>query len=177
MNSTIIHPLSQYSKELSDSEFLKLSNFIYKNYGIKMPISKKGMLQARLQNRLRENGMNSFKDYCDFVFNGKEGESEIVHMIDVVSTNKTDFYRESAHFDFMHSHMLPQFLQNSPGEVIKVWSSACSSGEEVYTIGMVMNEFLDGKKHFDYHVLVTDISARILSRAANAIYQEDRIAY
>ena len=128
MNSTIIHPLSQYSKELSDSEFLKLSNFIYKNYGIKMPISKKGMLQAWLQNRLRENGMNSFKDYCDFVFNGKEGESEIVHMIDVVSTNKTDFYRESAHFDFMHSHMLPQFLQNSPGEVSKVWSSACSSG-------------------------------------------------
>jgi chemotaxis protein methyltransferase CheR len=176
MISAITQPLLQYSKELSDAEFHKLSNFIYNNYGIKMPISKKGMLQARLQNRLRENGMTSFKDYSEFVFNGKEGEAEIVHMIDVVSTNKTDFYRESAHFDFMHSHILPEFLENSPGEVMKVWSSACSSGEEVYTIGMVMNEFLGGKKHFDYHVLGTDISTRILSKAANAVYHEDRIA-
>ena len=168
--------LNNYSKELSDTEFKKLSGFIYTNYGIKMPQAKKGMLQARLQNRLRENNMSSFKEYCDYVFSNKEGESEIVHMIDVVSTNKTDFFRESAHFDFMKSTVLPEFRENSPSEVMKIWSSACSSGEEVYTIGMVLNEFLDGKKYFDYSILGTDISTRILNKAANAIYHEERVA-
>ncbi|MES2678672.1 MAG: CheR family methyltransferase [Bacteroidota bacterium] len=165
-----------YSKELNDTEFNKLSSFIYTHYGIKMPFSKKGMLQARLQNRLRENKMSSFKEYCDFVFSGKEGDSEIVHMIDVVSTNKTDFFREAAHFEFMKSVVLPEFQENAPGEVLRIWSSACSSGEEVYTLGMVLNEFLDGKKHFDYSILGTDISTRILNKAANAIYQEERVA-
>jgi chemotaxis protein methyltransferase CheR len=167
---------NSFSKELSDTEFQKLSDFIYRNYGIKMPLSKKGMLQARLQNRLRETNLGSFKDYCDFVFSNKEGESEVVHMIDVVSTNKTDFFRESAHFDFMESTVLPEFLNSSPDETMRIWSSACSSGEEVYTIEMVISEFLAGKKSFDYSVLGTDISTRILDRASNAIYNEERVA-
>lgn len=169
-------PMNQYNKELSDADFKKLSSFIYTNYGIKMPPAKKGMLQARLQARLRENNMNSFKEYCDYVFSRRNGDSEIIQMIDVVSTNKTDFYREAAHFDFMSSNVLPEFHNDSPGETLKVWSSACSSGEEVYTIGMVINEYLNGKKHFDYSILGTDISTRILDKAANAVYSEERVA-
>jgi len=168
--------MNQFIKELSDSDFRKLSDFIYTNYGIKMPPTKKGMLQARLQTRLRENNMSSFKEYCDFVFSLKNGDSEVIHMIDVVSTNKTDFYREAAHFDFMLSEILPEFHTSSPGEILKVWSSACSSGEEVYTVGMVINEYLEGKKHFDYSILGTDISTRILNKAANAVYNEERVS-
>ncbi|PBQ33759.1 chemotaxis protein CheR [Sphingobacteriaceae bacterium] len=168
--------INQYNKELSDADFRRLSQFIYSNYGIKMPPAKKGMLQARLQGRLRENNMSSFKDYCDFVLSMKNGDLEVIQMIDVVSTNKTDFYREAAHFDFMHSTVLPEFQTTSSGDTLKVWSSACSSGEEVYTIGMVINEYLNGKNHFDYSILGTDISTRILDKAANAVYTEDRVA-
>jgi chemotaxis protein methyltransferase CheR len=167
--------VNPFTRELSDQDFNKLSHFIYTNYGIKMPPAKKNMLQARLQNRLRENNLQSFKEYCDLVFSGKNSESEIVHMIDVVSTNKTDFYRENAHFEFMRSTVLPEFHQQQVGETLKIWSSACSSGEEVYTIGMVINEYLSGKKTFDYSILGTDISTRILQKAATAVYAEERV--
>jgi chemotaxis protein methyltransferase CheR len=168
--------MNVFTKEMSDTEFNKLSSFIYTNYGIKMPHAKKIMLQARLQNRLRETGMGSFKEYCDFVFSKQNGDAEIVHMIDVVSTNKTDFFREPVHFDFMKSVVLPEFTENNSGEQMQVWSSACSSGEEVYTIAITISEFLEHGKRFDYSILGTDISTRMLQKASSGIYHEDRIA-
>ncbi|MCE3226857.1 MAG: cheR 3 [Bacteroidetes bacterium] len=163
-------------KEISDNDFKKLSNFIYTNYGIKMPDGKKGMLQARLQNRLKANNLESFKEYCDLVFSEKGRDTEIVHMIDVVSTNKTDFFREPAHFDFMTNEVLPEFMsRRNPGE-LKIWSSACSSGEEVYTIGMVISEFENHPGEIKYSTLGTDISTRILDKAANGVYAEERVA-
>ncbi|WP_317898016.1 CheR family methyltransferase [Aurantibacillus circumpalustris] len=167
--------INQYNKELSDKDFTKLSNFIFSNYGIKMPPAKKGMLQARLQSRLRATNIGSFKEYCDYIFSLNNTDPEVVQMIDVVSTNKTDFYRESAHFDFMLSTALPEFDKQYRRENLKVWSSACSSGEEVYTIAMVISEYLENNKNFDYSVLGTDISSRILAKASNAIYGEDRV--
>src|SRR6185369_11874838 len=116
-----------HHKELSDSQFNQLSGFIYNNYGIKMPISKKTMLQARLQTRLRDTKISTFKEYLDYVFTTKEGENEIVKMIDVVSTNKTDFFRESNHFEFMKNNILPEFYESDKNEELKIWSSACSS--------------------------------------------------
>ena len=88
---------------LSDTEFKKLSSFIYANFGIKLPPIKKVLLEGRLQKRLKATQLNSFKDYLDYIFS-KEGESEIIHMIDQVSTNKTDFFREPDHFDFFNNH-------------------------------------------------------------------------
>ena len=161
--------------ELSNAEFTKLGNFIYSNYGIKMPIAKKELLKARLQSRLRANNIESFKEYCEYIFSGKDGESEIIHMIDVVSTNKTDFFREPAHFEHMTTVLLPDYSAKNPGRELKIWSSACSSGEEAYTIGMVVNEFSDTKSKIDFSILGTDISTRILERAARAVYLEDRI--
>jgi len=167
--------VNTFSKELNDVEFNKLSGFIYSNYGIKMPYAKKSMLQARLQTRLRETGKENFKEYCDYVFSSSD-DLEIVHMIDVVSTNKTDFFRESAHFDFMNSVMLPEFIEKNQGDKINIWSSACSSGEEVYTIAMSIEEFSSDKKELDYSIHGTDISSRVLQKAQDGIYHEDRIA-
>lgn len=167
--------LNTFTKLLSDAEFNKLSSFIFNNYGIKMPYAKKNMLQARLQNRLRETKFDNFKDYCDYVFSSN-GESEIIHMIDVVSTNKTDFFRENAHFEFMTSTVLPELYGRNNGESINIWSSACSSGEEVYTIAITMEEFLENKKSVDYSIYGTDISTKILQKAQDAIYTEERIA-
>ncbi len=160
---------------LSDADFMKLSAFIYTNYGIKLPITKKTMLQSRLLARLKANNIDSFKEYCQFVLSGKAGEAEIVNMIDLVSTNKTDFYRESAHFDFMKSVALPEFAKNNPGKKMAVWSSASSSGEEAYTAAIVISEFLENNKKFDFSVFGTDISTRILEKASLGIYPLERV--
>lgn len=168
--------MAGYIKELSNQEFERLSSFIFTNYGIKMPLSKKGMLQARLQQRLRETGIDNFRDYCSFVFAGSGNEEEIVHMIDLVSTNKTDFFREPAHFDFMKSTILPEFKLRKKEQLLKVWSSASSSGEEVYSIAITIEEFFRNDDGCNYNILGTDISSRILQKASNAIYHRDRIA-
>ena len=164
-----------YNKELSDVDFKRLSEFIFTNYGIKLPPVKKIMLQSRLQARLKSNDMDSFKVYTDYVLSGRGGEEEVVSMVDLVSTNKTDFYRESAHFDFMKDVVLPEHQELFSERPFKVWSSASSSGEEAYTIAIVISEFLENNRKFDYQILGTDISTRILDKARKAIYGMDRV--
>jgi chemotaxis protein methyltransferase CheR len=160
---------------LNDADFTKLSNFIYVNYGIKLPLSKKIMLQSRLVSRLKINGIKSYADYTKYVLSGEASESEIVNMIDLVSTNKTDFYRESAHFDFMKDVILPDFLASESRQPMKIWSSASSSGEEAYTIAIVISEFIENNRKIDFEILGTDISSRILDKAKMGIYPMDRV--
>lgn len=163
-----------YKAQLSEHDFNRLSNFIYKEYGIKMPPSKKIMLQSRLQKRLKDLNITSFKEYCDIVFSN-DGADEIIHMIDVVSTNKTDFFREPNHFAFMQEVILPEFVAEKNNRLLKIWSAGCSSGEEPYTIAMVVSGFFETQIGFDFQILGTDISTRILQKAIDAIYSEDRI--
>jgi len=175
--NTMASTTAAYKLQLSDADFKKLSQFIYNNYGIKMPEAKKIMLQSRLQKRLSVMKINSFSEYCDFLFS-KEGEQmELIHMIDVVTTNKTDFYREAAHFDFMREVVLPEYMQqNKSRKPMKLWSAGCSSGEEPYTMSFVLSDFADKVSGFDYQILGTDISTRILEKAVTAIYAEDRVS-
>lgn len=161
--------------QLSDADFVKLSTFIYSNYGIKLPLSKKIMLQSRLASRLKVNNMNSYADYTKFVLSGTAGETEIINMIDLVSTNKTDFYREAMHFDFMREVVLPEYISRGTNEPLKIWSAASSSGEEAYTIAMVISEFIETNRRFDFEILGTDISSRILEKATLGIYPIDRV--
>jgi chemotaxis protein methyltransferase CheR len=165
-----------YKAQLTNDEFDKLSRFIFKESGIKMPPVKRVMLQSRLQKRLRELKMNNFKDYCEYVFSREGLNNEIIHMLDVVSTNKTDFFREPVHFDFLQDEVLPEFIaQRPPNRNIKVWSAGCSSGEEPYTIAIVLAEFAERNPGFDYSILGTDISTQILQKAIDAVYKEDRV--
>jgi chemotaxis protein methyltransferase CheR len=164
-----------FEAKLTDAEFEKLSRFIHSQYGIKMPPVKKIMLQSRLQKRLRALGIISFKLYIDYVFS-PEGQDEIIHMMDVVSTNKTDFFRESAHFDFMKKTVMPEFLADkSQFRTIKIWSAGSSSGEEAYTIAMVLADYKMINPNFDYQIYGTDLSTRILKTAIEGIYSERRI--
>jgi chemotaxis protein methyltransferase CheR len=140
-----------------------------------MPPAKKIVLLGRLQKRLRELQIPDFKSYVDYVFS-KGGENEIIHMMDVVSTNKTDFYREPVHFEFLEKELLPLLIQNKTRSVTKVWSAGCSSGEEPYTLAIVLQEFKEKNPGFDYHILATDISTQVLQQGANAVYKEDKIA-
>lgn len=173
MNTEIHHI---YNTELSDNEFNTLSSFIYQEYGIKLPPVKKIMLQSRLHKRLKALGLTSFKEYLEYVFSKKGQEEEVIQMMDVVSTNKTDFFREPSHFEFMQQVLLPEISNNfSITKPIKIWSAACSSGEEPYTIAMVMEEYKLQNKNVDYRILGTDISTKVLQIAYNAVYPMQRV--
>jgi chemotaxis protein methyltransferase CheR len=163
-----------YKATLSDSEFNKLSKFIVEQYGIKMPPVKRIMLQSRLQKRLKALQLDNFKDYIKYVFSEGGQSEEIIHMMDVVSTNKTDFFREPVHFDFLLSEALHKLAQMS--RHIKIWSAGCSSGEEPYTIAMTLSEFKRQHSGTDFEIIATDISTKMLQKAVNAIYTEDKTA-
>jgi chemotaxis protein methyltransferase CheR len=162
---------------MTTRDFNRLSEYINNAYGIKMPAAKKVMLECRLQKRLAQLNMTSFATYCDFLFSEEGMEQEMLHMIDSVTTNKTDFFREPAHFDFLTQYALPELCEGYKGhKEINVWSAGCSSGEEVYTLAMVLNEFTETISDTDYRVTGSDISGNMLSKAADAVYAEERIA-
>ena len=167
-----------YNAKLSQKDFDKLSYFIHTFYGIKMPPEKKIMLQSRLQKRLKALDITSYEEYLEFVFSKKGKLVELVNMIDVISTNKTDFFREPEHFNILSNIILPKIIRedgNTNKKHLKVWSSACSSGQEVYTLAIILNEFALRNPLLDYHILGTDISSRVLKTALKAIYPEELI--
>lgn len=163
---------------LTDKTFRRLGHFIHQEYGIKMPDVKKIMLQSRLQKRLKLLGYDSFDAYCDFLL-GSNGRAEVVEMINAVSTNKTDFFREPAHFDYLTEHILPK-LRNPFSEtttpMFNVWSAGCSTGEEPYTLAMVLMDYAMQMRNFQFKIMATDISTRVLDHARKAIYAERTIA-
>ena len=170
---------SALSAVLSDKDFKRLSRFVHDTCGIKMPIAKRTMLEGRLRKRLNHLGIESFGEYCDYLFSPAGAESECVHMIDVVTTNKTDFFRESAHFDFLLRSVLPELVgslglgRNSP---LNIWSAGCSTGEEPYTLAMVLSEFAEKCSGFRFSVLATDVSTRVLEKARRGVYEDERAA-
>ncbi|EJC68016.1 MULTISPECIES: CheR family methyltransferase [Rhizobium] len=160
---------------ISKRNFDKLARFIYDYSGIKMPPTKLTMLEGRLRRRLRATNHGTFDDYCDFLFNEDGLAQETVYLIDVVTTNKTDFFREAKHFDYLQSVALPA-ISNSGVRTIRTWSSACSTGAEPYTMAMVLAEFAEGRNDVSYSVLATDLSTDVLQTARRGIYPEDLIA-
>jgi len=169
-------PLGIKYQQLSDGLFRKFSALVYEKTGIYLKPEKKELLNARLGKRLRALGLDSFKKYYEYVVNDKSGE-ELVQMIDVVSTNFTSFFRESSHFDLLVSRVLPELTQK-PGRKneIVLWSAACSSGEEPYTIAMVMEEPLAQYPGWTYRIMATDISTKVLAQAQRGVYPVDRVS-
>ncbi len=158
--------------------FVKLSTFIYDTCGIKMPPSKSTMLEARLIKRMRALGLSSFQEYCSYLFSPEGKDHELVHMIDAVTTNKTDFFREPQHFEYLLDEAVPKLMASSGAGIrrpLMVWSAACSSGEEPYTLAMVLQEVARTRRDFSFMVLGTDISTKVLEKAKQAIYDEERI--
>jgi chemotaxis protein methyltransferase CheR len=166
-------------KAMTAKDFERLSGFIYSHCGIKMPPVKKTMLEARLQKRMRMLKIPTFQAYCDMLFESPEGEDELIHMIDAVTTNKTDFFREPVHFTFLTEKLLPEYLgsnDSAPTRPFCVWSSACSTGEEPYTLAIVLNEFALRNPGFRFSITATDISTRVLAHARDGIYEESQVS-
>lgn len=160
---------------ITDSEFLKLSRYIFENYGIKLPESKRSLLQGRLQKRLKTLQFQSFSQYITYVFS-KEGKDEIINMIDAVSTNKTDFFRENVHFEIMTNTVLPEFFKSNFNKPLKIWCAASSTGEEPYSIAVTVEEYMKNNRlRFPYTVLGTDISTQVLIAGKKAVYAATRV--
>jgi chemotaxis protein methyltransferase CheR len=162
------------SEQLTTRNFQRLAKFIQDYSGIKMPANKRTMLEGRLRRRMRATGIDDVNAYCRHLFEEDGLEAEAVHLIDAVTTNKTEFFREPAHFDFMIAKGLPALAARRKGE-IKIWSSACSTGAEPYTIAMVMDEFCARERDLDYAILCTDICTEVLDQAIAGRFPEQMI--
>lgn len=162
---------------LSNQDFQRLCSFIYEQVGIKMSDVKRTMLEGRLQKRMRALHIPTHRDYCEFLFSAEGRKQELVHMIDVVTTNKTDFFREPAHFEYLTKVVLPELGQRRSAGQLKLWSAGCSTGEEPYTLAMVLREFQEAQPHLSgaCEILASDISTRVLEHAQRAVYSHDRI--
>jgi len=159
------------STTITDQEFELFQSLIYQQVGIKLDTPKKTLLVSRLGKRLRELELSSFQAYYDRV-NSKGGQEELTHLVDLISTNKTDFFREPAHFDFLREHVIPQAQST---RTLRIWSSASSSGEEPYTIAMTLCDAIPDRLRWDLKILASDISTRVLAKAAAGIYDQERI--
>ncbi|KQV38091.1 MULTISPECIES: protein-glutamate O-methyltransferase CheR [unclassified Rhizobium] len=175
MSSAALRPMQAVDDRISKRNFDRLARYIYDYSGIKMPQSKLTMLEGRLRRRLRATGIASFDDYCDYLFNEDGIEHEAVYLIDAVTTNKTDFFRESRHFDYMAESALPALAKRGYRN-LRIWSSACSTGAEPYTIAMVMQDFVERRNDLDYSILATDLSTDVLQTAHQGIYPADLVA-
>ena len=163
--------------EMGDAEFKRFSELIHSEFGIKMPPTKKVLLQSRFQKRLRALGMQCYKEYCDYVFSPEGREAERMHLIDVVTTNTTHFFREPKHWDIMNNIVLPELGRRGIGHAqpLRIWSAGCSSGEEPYTLGMVLHEWAQSHQGFAFSILATDISQKILAEAKRAVYAMEKV--
>lgn len=164
-------------KILEDEEFRKIATFVESEVGIKMPKSKKLMMQTRLQPRLKALNLNNFSDYLEYLFSSEQTKTEeSIYLIDAITTNLTHFYREPNHFDYLTSDVIPTLI-NSGVKNLNIWSAGCSSGEEAYTLSIVIEEYKTANldKIFDYSILATDVSTKVLEKARNAIYSVESV--
>lgn len=161
---------------MTDKEFQHFSSFIYQEVGIKLPPSKKVMVEARLQKRIRRHKFTSIQQYLEFLFSDRGMEEELTDLIDVITTNTTDFFREPQHFELLNQVVAPQwFADNGRSGTLRVWSAGCSIGMEPYTLAMVLTDFQERHPGFQFNILGTDISTQALQTAARAVYDEERV--
>ena len=170
-------PPNEFNMELSDKEYREIAAFVHKTAGINLMDGKKELMRTRLSKRMRALKFTNFKTYFQYVMHDNTGE-EIVFLLDALATNLTSFFREPQHFQFMAKELLPRWEQQRRAQNshrLRIWSAACSSGEEPYTIAMVV---LDKSPYFghggDFKILGTDLSTKVLNMAQQGLYGSER---
>ena len=164
-------PMYEHEDLISAKDFTRLRALIRDETGIALGAAKKTMLEGRIRRRLKALAIDSYGEYCSYLFSHQGLQEELIQLIDAVTTNKTDFFREPRHFEFLAATVLPDYMQaNGSRRPFLVWSAGCSTGEEPYTLAMVLSEF--GLLHpgFCFRILATDISTGVLKKAELGIY-------
>ncbi|HEY1942017.1 MAG TPA: CheR family methyltransferase [Roseiarcus sp.] len=156
--------------QLQERHFVKLARLVEDHTGIRLPPTKRTMVEGRLRKRIRALGVPSLSDYGRVIFEGGRLADEFTHLVDCVTTNKTDFFREPEHFAFLRDKAIPLLREFRQGHgPMKFWSAAASIGAEAYTIAMVAAETV-GFERNAFCVLGTDISTDVIGQARRAIY-------
>jgi chemotaxis protein methyltransferase CheR len=155
-------------RELSDQNFRRISALVYEKCGINLHDGKKELVRARLGKRLRKTGFKDFNAYFKHLNEDTDGW-EMVHMLDAISTNQTFFFREEKHFEFLKEKVFPTYQASDPKK-LRFWSAGCSSGEESYSLAMWLLEYFEKIASFDVKILATDISTKVLAKAARGVY-------
>ncbi|MDE7038211.1 MAG: protein-glutamate O-methyltransferase CheR [Lachnospiraceae bacterium] len=160
--------------EIKDRDFQRLVTFVHQNYGIDLS-KKRQLIVGRLSNTILSMGFSSFEEYIENLLTNKRPE-DLELMLNKLTTNYTFFMREGAHFELFKDTILPYLVETKKDKVLSIWSAACSSGEEPYTISMIIKEFFGAKASaWDTRVLATDISQNALIAAKNAVYDEESL--
>lgn len=165
---------------ISDTEFNLIRALVYERFGINLTEAKKSLVVSRLQKTIRLLGMNSFKQYYDYLMADRTGKA-LETLINRISTNHTFFYRESSHFDFFRQHVLPEIttrIRQSNARDLRIWCAGCSSGEEAYTLMIEMKEFFGSEYAlWDAGLLATDISTSALQKALLGEYSQENVSH
>ncbi|MBI4522671.1 MAG: protein-glutamate O-methyltransferase CheR [Deltaproteobacteria bacterium] len=165
--------------QITDREFSAFRDLILREAGISLSEGKRQLLCSRLAKRLRHFGFHTFSQYYDYLLTQDPKHEERLRMINCMTTNKTDFFRESHHFNFLSQHMIPQIRQRAfCGGVrkIRVWSAGCSSGEEPYSIAMTVREALGSLLGWDVKILASDIDTEMIRNGSDGIYAAERLS-
>ncbi|MCA1905514.1 MAG: protein-glutamate O-methyltransferase CheR [Desulfarculus sp.] len=162
--------------QLTEAQFSKLASLVYRLCGIHLGEGKRELLRARLAKRLRATGCHDVQQYIERLEGDRSGH-ELVCFLDVITTNKTDFFREPKHFEFLVDEILPRLDKLCHGnEPLRIWSAACSTGEEPYTLAMVLMEHRPLWERRGAGILASDLSTKVLEQAQNGVYAQDRVA-
>lgn len=167
--------MNEQMKELTDKEFHTIREFIKDNYGISLSDEKRSLIYSRLRNTLLEKGFSDFTQYFNYMINDKTGEAAVT-FINKITTNHTFFMRESDHFNYFKDEVLPYIEKNSHNKDLRLWCAGCSSGEEPYTLQMIIQDYFADKPGWDTQILATDISSNVLQKAVRGIYSNESIS-
>jgi chemotaxis protein methyltransferase CheR len=162
--------------KITEKEFKQISDYIKANYGIQLKEEKMALVTGRLHGILTQMNFKSFTEYFDYVIQDKTGEAAIT-LINKITTNHTFFMREPEHFNYFRDKVLPWLSQEVTNRDLRIWSAGCSTGEEPYTLAMIIDEFFGSeKKSWDSKILATDISLKALEEAKKGVYSTKDIA-
>lgn len=155
-----------------DFDFIR--GVVLERTGIALADHKRELVYGRLSKRLRSLGLDSFSGYCAHI---EQHEEELHELVNAITTNLTAFFREHYHFDYLGGTVLPELLRsNADSRRIRIWSAGCSTGEEPYSIAMVVREAVPESLRWDVKILATDIDTNVLDRARAGVYPEERVA-
>lgn len=162
--------------EISDKEFQQLTEFVRDRYGINLGKEKRALVMGRLQTELLQKKFTNFSAFYNYVISDKTGKA-ITTLVNRISTNHTFFMREPDHFQYFKNKVLPYLASTVLNRDLRIWSAGCSTGEEPYTLAMILTDFFgDAKEKWDTKILATDISVNALETAANGVYLNDQVA-
>lgn len=163
---------------IDTEEYEFIRRLVYERSRINLGPDKTELVSSRVAKRLRALRLSGFGDYCDLL-RSPAGEEEMTDLLDVISTNVTDFFREAEHMRHLAETVLPEWQAAKPvaasDKVFRVWSAACSSGEEPYTLAVVLAEYFRENTPRDWRIVASDISTRILEKARQGVYQQERV--